>query len=221
MTNEKRFENWLKTQKNKTVEEYKKLSDSTQKKYMATFKKWVLDEAKKRAEEAKKEEAPAATEATQKKKRTKKEATETNAPKEEAKPKKVKVKAEPIITLEGLKDAIESHFNENYEWSTHTDPKKKKVMVRWKGSKMLFKVFIQKDKIKVHLKTKEAWEAYSKTNTGNTKIEPFYQNGFNLPYAVKMDLADFNIHFMRWVFTDYVDSIANAKADSKKDNKKK
>lgn len=80
MTNEKRFENWLATQKNKTVEQYNALAESTQKKYIDAFKAWVLENAKKRAET--KEEAteqPAETAKPTKEKKPKKEKRKTVA----------------------------------------------------------------------------------------------------------------------------------------------
>lgn len=88
-----------------------------------------------------------------------------------------------------IPESIRGSFN------VHADPKKKKLMVRWSGKSMLFKVFIQRKGLKVHLKTEDAWKAVPFDHA-----EPFYQNGFNLPWAVKMSDAQFG-EFLQWVFT--------------------
>lgn len=88
-----------------------------------------------------------------------------------------------------IPESIRGSFN------VHADPKKKKLMVRWSGKSMLFKVFIQRKGLKVHLKTEDAWKAVPFDHTA-----PFYQNGFNLPWAVKMSDAQFG-EFLQWIFT--------------------
>lgn len=88
-----------------------------------------------------------------------------------------------------IPESIRGSFN------VHADPKKKKLMVRWSGKSMLFKVFIQRKGLKVHLKTEDAWKAVPFDHA-----EPFYQNGFNLPWAVKMSDAQFG-EFLQWIFT--------------------
>lgn len=87
-----------------------------------------------------------------------------------------------------IPESIRGSFN------VHADPKKKKLMVRWSGKSMLFKVFIQRKGLKVHLKTEDAWKAVPFEHA-----EPFYQNGFNLPWAVKMSDAQFG-EFLQWIF---------------------
>ena len=88
-----------------------------------------------------------------------------------------------------IPESIRGSFN------VHADPKKKKLMVRWSGKSMLFKVFIQRKGLKVHLKTEDAWKAVPFDHA-----EPFYQNGFNLPWAVKMNDDQF-AQFLQWIFT--------------------
>lgn len=84
MTNEKRFENWLNTEKGKTVEQYKALAESTQKKYISAFKAWVLADATARAE-AKEETTEAATEQPEQPKETTEQPEEKKAKKEKRK----------------------------------------------------------------------------------------------------------------------------------------
>lgn len=224
---EKAFKEFLST-KHMSVKRFRSLKPETQDRYIDEFKAYVEEYKAQKAEQdskAEEQSEEAGAEVTEQSEAPAEEATETpeqsdsneetpeapeaptepETPEAPTEPKQKKSKAEPIITLKGLDAFITGCFNDKYDWSTHTDPNKKKVMVRWKGSKMLFKVFIQKTQVKVHLKTKEAWEAYNKT--APTKVEPFFQNGFNLPYAVKMSLSDFNTHFTKWAFTEYVDTL--------------
>ena len=88
-----------------------------------------------------------------------------------------------------IPESIRGSFN------VHADPKKKKLMVRWSGKAMLFKVFIQRNCLKVHLKTEGAW-----TECPFEHAAPFFQNGFNLPWAVKMSNDQF-AQFLQWIFT--------------------
>lgn len=88
-----------------------------------------------------------------------------------------------------IPESIRGSFN------VHADPKKKKLMVRWSGKSMLFKVFIQRKGLKVHLKTEDAWKAVPFEHEA-----PFFQNGFNLPWAVKMNDDQF-AQFLQWIFT--------------------
>ena len=233
---EEAFKDFLST-KHMSVKRFRSLKPETQDRYIEEFKAYVEEHKAWKAEQdskAEEQSEEAGAEVTKQSEAPAEEATETPEQSEEqsdsneeipetpeapTEPKQKKSKAEPIITLKGLDAFITGCFNDKYDWSTHTDPNKKKVMVRWKGSKMLFKVFIQKTQVKVHLKTKEAWEAYNKT--APTKVEPFFQNGFNLPYAVKMSLSDFNVHFTRWAFTEYVDTLATPAQKTEKQEEAK
>ena len=92
-----------------------------------------------------------------------------------------------------VQDAIPEVMRTSF--TIHADPKKKKLMVRWSGKSMLFKVFIQRNCYKVHLKTEEAWNVVPFEHSA-----PFFQNGFNLPWAVKMNDDQF-AQFLNWIFT--------------------
>lgn len=99
--------------------------------------------------------------------------------------------------LDALVHTVYNAIPENIRGSfnVHADPKKKKLMVRWSGKAMLFKVFIQRNCLKVHLKTEGAWNECPVEHAA-----PFFQNGFNLPWAVKMSNDQF-AQFLQWIFT--------------------
>jgi len=78
--------------------------------------------------------------------------------------------------LKALADIIENATTNPV--SIHADPKKRKLMIR-RANKMLFKVFIQKNGYKLHLKHSYDFKAFG------IDTEPTYQNGFNLPYMLK------------------------------------
>lgn len=92
-----------------------------------------------------------------------------------------------------VQDAIPEVMRTSF--TIHADPKKKKLMVRWSGKSMLFKVFIQRKCYKVHLKKATDWDVVPFEHD-----VPFFQNGFNLPWAVKMNDDQF-AQFLQWIFT--------------------
>lgn len=92
-----------------------------------------------------------------------------------------------------VQDAIPEVMRTSF--TIHADPKKKKLMVRWSGKSMLFKVFIQRKCYKVHLKKATDWDIVPFEHG-----VPFFQNGFNLPWAVKMNDDQF-AQFLQWIFT--------------------
>lgn len=92
-----------------------------------------------------------------------------------------------------VQDAIPEVMRTSF--TIHADPKKKKLMVRWSGKSMLFKVFIQRKCYKVHLKKETDWDVVPFEHDA-----PFFQNGFNLPWAVKMNDDQF-AQFLQWIFT--------------------
>ena len=93
------------------------------------------------------------------------------------------------IVQDAIPDVMRTSF------TIHADPKKKKLMVRWSGKSMLFKVFIQRKCYKVHLKKATDWDVVPFEHD-----VPFFQNGFNLPWAVKMNDDQF-AQFLQWIFT--------------------
>lgn len=92
-----------------------------------------------------------------------------------------------------VQDAIPEVMRTSF--TIHADPKKKKLMVRWSGKSMLFKVFVQRKGYKVHLKKATDWDVVPFEHD-----VPFFQNGFNLPWAVKMNDDQF-AQFLQWIFT--------------------
>ena len=84
--------------------------------------------------------------------------------------------------MTALASDLAKHLKEDKVYEIHCDPKKRKLMIRTNGA-MIFKIFVQKNCYKVHLKNKSDYDNLI-TDTENV----FYQNGFNLPYAYKTDL---------------------------------
>ena len=90
---------------------------------------------------------------------------------------------ETLQIMKKLANDLVNYLDNDKVYEVHCDPKKRKLMIRVNGN-MIFKIFVQKNCYKIHLKHKVDFEQFKFINQN----EVFYQNGFNLPYAYKTDL---------------------------------